>query len=206
MGSDNGTKSNTTGSMLPLILGPTMPLAIGTGLAWGLVFAMGGGAANDRIAQVGDTKWAFASAIVLGITVRAVNLIPTYWKSDVLSSDGPDGKNMRVNPFVYKTLDAATDFNVVLATNGSAGAFNRANRSLQHMVENISPLLASLYMASTIFPGITFGLTVSFGLGRIWHAVGYANGGYGAHAPGFMLSTLSMAVLEGLCMLVVLKA
>lgn len=176
-------------------------LGIGTGIAWGIYYAAGAASADAKIANVGETRWGFASSVVLGLTVRYINFIPLMWKVDALKDLE---KKHQTNPFVYKATDSNSM--VIYETEGAAGSFNRANRSLQHMGENAGPLLASMYMASTIFPFPTFVLTLLFGIGRVMHSVGYAQKGYGGHAMGFMISSFSTAIIEGLCLLVAIKA
>merc|ERR1719350_1958304 len=114
--------------------------------------------------------------------------------------------NLRANMMIYKTAGAdATAPYVILETEGPVGAYNRANRSLTHLIENSLPVILCVLLAGRVFALPTLALTAVFAAGRILHQIGYASIGYGAHAPGFFLAMLSTGVLEGLCLLVAAK-
>lgn len=108
---------------------------------------------------------------------------------------------------VYEHIgkDAAPN-KVVLVEAGELGRYNRANRSLHHFVETSLGVVLCIALASSIFPAQTFGLTCLYALGRCAHQVGYSSAkGYGAHAIGFMASTLSSEALGGLLLFAGLK-
>ena len=94
---------------------------------------------------------------------------------------------------------------VLLDSEGDAGAYNRANRSLHHMTEQIAPTLLALIGAGFCYPRAVLVLTATFSAGRCMHAIGYTKG-YGSHAPGFTLATLSASTLEGACLLIAIKS
>merc|ERR1719473_1741107 len=95
---------------------------------------------------------------------------------------------------------------VILETEGGVGAYNRANRSLTHFIENSLPVILCLALAGNIFPFPSFVLAAVFTGGRILHQLGYASPkGYGAHAPGFLLAFIATMALEGLCLFVALS-
>jgi hypothetical protein len=73
------------------------------------------------------------------------------------------------------------------------------------MVENMGAVCAGLFAAGSVFPFPTFVTTCVFSLGRIMHQIGYT-GGYGGHAPGFLLSLLASITVEGLCSVVAAKS
>lgn len=56
---------------------------------------------------------------------------------------------------------------------GDVGAYNRANRSLHHFVENASALVAGFALSSFVFPLPTFVLVSVYSLGRVLHQNGY---------------------------------
>lgn len=91
----------------------------------------------------------------------------------------------------------------VLIEEGLAGKYNRANRSLHHMVENISGFLLVLLPASLVFPFPSFVCVCVWAAGRLLHQVSYAVGGYGPHSIGFSFSMMAATVLEAFCLLVV---
>ena len=86
---------------------------------------------------------------------------------------------------------------IIMEDQGPTGAYNRANRSLTHMVENFGIFVAGLFLTGTVFPEPAFALTCVFCAGRIAHQVGYTTG-YGGHGLGFALSMLACVTMEGL--------
>jgi len=85
------------------------------------------------------------------------------------------------------------------------GAYNRANRSVHHMVENFGAFVAGMFMVGTVFPFPTFVLACIFCIGRVLHQVGYATG-YGSHGKGFLLAFIAQSTMDGLAMVVWCKA
>ena len=81
-----------------------------------------------------------------------------------------------------------------------AGGYNRSNRSLHHMVENMAGPLAALWPCALVAPKATSACVCLWSVGRVAHQVGYADG-YGKHGPGFALSLLAALCLEGICAL-----
>ena len=110
--------------------------------------------------------------------------------------------NLRANMQIYKQYgtDAAKGY-VLLETSGPVGSYNRANRSLTHLVENSIPVAMLILLSGGIFPFPTFVFTCVFGAGRVLHQVGYATIGYGAHGPGFAAASTATFVLQMLCFL-----
>ncbi|OQR94601.1 hypothetical protein ACHHYP_01095 [Achlya hypogyna] len=215
MGSDQGKKFDDNG--LPVmsdaekvpkfggvLLFTFVPLAIGLVVAF-LIYSFGATATYNKriVAVVGDDlHWACAAVVVLGRVVSFVNLYPTVHKSQIMKRDSG---NLRANMFIYKAIgkDAAPNA-VVLDDAGAVGAYNRANRSLHHMIENYASLVAGLFLASHVFPFPVFVCVCVFGVGRVMHQIGYTTG-YGGHGAGFGLSLFAQVTLEGLLALVFLK-
>ena len=79
---------------------------------------------------------------------------------------------------------------MLFENDGLMGKYNRANRSLTHMIENFASVLAGLVLSGSVFPFPTFVCTCVFGVGRILHQVGYSSG-YGNHGLGFMFAMLA---------------
>mmetsp|Transcript_27181 Transcript_27181/g.108823 ORF Transcript_27181/g.108823 Transcript_27181/m.108823 type:complete len:131 (-) Transcript_27181:947-1339(-) len=130
-------------------------------------------------------------------------MLPTMYKNGIMKLGSG---NLRANPFVYKSVgDGAGGHHVVFDDAGVVGKYNRANRSLHHMVENMGVLCAGLYMAAQVFPFPVFVTTCLFAAGRVMHSIGYTKG-YGVHALGFLTSTTATATLEGLLAFVALNA
>jgi len=115
--------------------------------------------------------------------------------------------NLRANQIFYKKLivSSVEDSSYIgMVEDGDVGAYNRANRSLHHFVENGSAIVACAALSSYIFPMPAFVLSSVYCAGRIIHQSGYANG-YGSHGVGFLLSSLSGQIIDGLNLLVALK-
>ena len=115
--------------------------------------------------------------------------------------------NLRANPFIYKMATQAEDEGsiITLDVDGAIGSYNRGNRSLHHFLENSLPFVVSLPIVGFIFPFATFILIVIFCIGRIAHQNGYANGGWGGHVIGFMISNIVQSVVMGLLIVVYMK-
>ena len=176
-------------------------LAIGTGLAKATLKldAANSGVYESKILLVKahDLQWLYLALVVLGRTVQLVNFVPTVFKNGLKG-------NIRSNPFFFQTNDHRKTM-VLFQEDGTNGMYNRANRSVQHMVESFGAFLASIGPVGYLFPKQTFGLVVGFSLGRVLHQKGYITG-YGKHAIGFLLSTLSILTMEGLALVAFLKA
>jgi len=182
-----------------------VPLAIGFAIANG-IYKYGSTPKYDKkIAGLvaDEAHWLYLAAVVFGRLVAIVNMLPMIWKERIMT--GKSG-NLRANMFVYKAIgDKAADNAIVLQDTGDLGAYNRANRSLHHMVENFGLFVVALALAGPVFPFPVFVLTCMFAVGRVMHQVGYTTG-YGGHGLGFMISQIIASnAMEGLCLLVALK-
>jgi len=174
-------------------------LGIGTGLAYGSLFLdseMGKGVRDSKLGLVEamDLKWGYLSLVLLGRTVAMLNFVPTGYKNGLKG-------NIRSNPFFFQTVGDNKSM-VLYREDGFHGKYNRANRSVQHMVENSGAFFAAVGPVGWIFPRQTFGAVLLFCAGRILHQKGYTQG-YGKHAIGFALSLLGILTVEGLALLVV---
>ena len=147
----------------------------------------------------GELGYTLIAAAVFNLTVHWVNNYPVIYKSMIMSLKGG---NLRANMQIYKQSgkDASSGY-VVLETEGAIGSYNRANRSLTHMVENSIPMAVMLVLCGSVFPFPTLALTGLFGVGRMMHQVGYATVGYGGHGLGFVISQIARCSMQGLCLL-----
>merc|ERR1712188_230445 len=140
----NDEKTEFKSNGLPVIIG----LAIATA-----VYSFGATTKYDaRISDLAsrDLHWAFLALAVVGRAVAFVNIYPMYHKSFVMK--GNSG-NLRSNPFIYKAIGSGAAPNaVVFDDEGDAGKYNRANRSMHHMVENFAVVVAGLFMVAQVFP------------------------------------------------------
>lgn len=177
-----------------------MMLGVGTALAYGSLFLDSEFDRGVRTSKLGmvqamDLKWGYLALVVLNLTVTMVNFVPTGYKNGLKG-------NLRSNPFYFQTTDDKQTM-VVYKEDGFHGKYNRANRSVQHMVENFGAFLATVGPVGWVFPKQTFGVVSMFCAGRILHQKGYTEG-YGKHAIGFVLSLMAILIVEGLALLVVL--
>jgi len=183
------------------VLSPIVMSAIGGAIAWWF-YANGNKELFDRnIARLAETEqgYTYLAAALFNLAVSWVNSYPMFYKSMVMRFLSG---NLRANMAIYKqTGKAAADGYVVLETAGPVGSYNRANRSLTHMVENSIPVALFLPLCGAVFPFPTLVLTAVFGLGRVLHQIGYASIGYGAHGPGFALADVAKFAMQMLCVL-----
>jgi len=185
-----------------------MTLALGVGIAYAIVKNGSGSTYSKRIAEIvaAEQHWAYAAAALIAATVRWLNIYPSIHKSQIMGMRGSEsiGPNLRSNPFIYKAVGEGAAPNAVIFENsGPTGSYNRANRSLHHMVENMASVLVSLALSGHLFPFPSFVCVAVWCAGRLLHQVGYTYG-YGGHGLGFAISMLAQVSLEGLVALVAL--
>lgn len=152
----------------------------------------------------GANAYACASGFVFTRLVSWLNTYPMLYKSQVMKTSSA---NLRANQLVYEQIgEGASSGKVVMVEGGACGQYNRANRSLHHAIETVMPFLLSIPIVSEIVPFTGFVLTSVFALGRVLHQIGYSTQkGYGVHAPGFLLATISTEIMGGLMLLTALK-
>jgi len=183
------------------VLGPVITSAIGSTIAW-RIYTRGNTEIYDRnIAKLAenDLGYTLLAAAVFNLAVVWVNNFPMLYKTKIMRFTSG---NLRANMQIYKQhgKNAASGY-VLLETQGLVGSYNRANRSLTHMVENSIPVAVFLVLCGTVFPFPTLVLTALFGFGRILHQFGYAAVGYGGHGLGFALAEVGRFTMQGLCLL-----
>lgn len=178
-------------------------LAIGTGLAYGLL-------SLDKSKQEiydgkiqtlrdGDLQWLYLGLVLLGRMIALLNFVPTGYKNGLKG-------NIRSNPFFFETQEGEKGSRtmVLYQEDGTNGMYNRSNRSIQHMIENSGAFFAMIGPVGFVFPKQTCALVAFFCAGRVIHQKGYSKG-YGKHALGFILSVLSITTMEGLALIAFLK-
>lgn len=171
---------------------------------------IGCGAASLILANADPSKirdapaWACASGFVFTRLVSWLNSYPLLYKSQVMRTTSA---NLRANPLVYEQIgEGASSGRVVLVESGDCGRYNRANRSLHHFVETSAPVVAAIALVSQVVPFTGFVLTCVFAAGRVLHQIGYSTQtGYGKHALGFVLASVSTEIMGGLLLLIALK-
>jgi len=181
-----------------------VPLGIGTLIALAIHKFGNTEKYDEKITAVkaAETLWVYAALVVFGRMVTFINVYPMIFKGKIMAGDSG---NIRSNPFIFKQIgDKAMENMVIFEDQGDIGAYNRANRSIHHMIENFGAFVAGLFMAGSVFPFPVFVLVCLFSAGRVMHQVGYTSG-YGSHAAGFMCATLAATTVEGLCFTVFLQ-
>ncbi|CAJ1450248.1 unnamed protein product, partial [Effrenium voratum] len=209
-GKENGLPDlDPLGSLkfLPLlILGVVVPRIIGGAVAVYIYKAGNTELYQQNIASLvkGEHGYLYAAAALFGAMVAWINQFPMLYKHMVMRLGSG---NLRANMMIYKEIGKEAPY-VVLETKGAVGAYNRANRSLGHFTENGLAFVLCLVLAGVVFPQPCLMLTASFCLGRVVHQMGYATAGYGGHAMGFLIASLSDASAQQgmLCALVALKS
>ncbi|CAD7959401.1 unnamed protein product [Amoebophrya sp. A25] len=189
-------------------------------LGIGVLLAVGALAASERYAifsgrtsnpgvaldviQKFELEYLYIALVILGRTVSWVNMYPmVVWKQRVMHMKAG---NLRANMQIFKMIgDGAGSNAIVLETEGDVGGYNRANRSLTHMVENMAAVLVLMLAVGFVYPLLACLFTTLWCFGRVSHQMGYATGGYGKHGAGFGLSAIASGALQGLCCLIVWK-
>jgi len=139
--------------------------------------------------------WAYLAVWLFSVMTFFLNFYPMVLKAK-LDLKG----NIRANMMIFKTI-GSTGPMVVLEEDGAIGAYNRANRSLFHFNEYLGSCVPCMLASGITFPLPVFVLTVVLFVGRVLHQVGYAAGGYGAHAKGFGMCMVAMLSLEALTLM-----
>lgn len=174
-----------------------------------LIYNYGSKAAYDaRIATITslDLGYLFCGVWAFSLTVNWLNIFPMFPKSQIMPGNAG---NLRANMLIYKvsTPDyVAKSPYVVMEDEGMVGEYNRANRSLHHMAENVAATLLNIGLAGYVFPFPMMILLVLFSLGRIWHQIGYSGKGYGGHGGGFGVALIASTTMEMLVFFVGLRS
>ncbi len=114
--------------------------------------------------------------------------------------------NMRANMYIYAMAgEDAMPNKIVLDEDGVIGKYNRASRSMQHMMENLITFLPCVLLGGVIAPFPVFVCCMLFGIGRFMHQTGYVQK-YGKHGAGFGVSSVAAGIAQGLMFVVYLKS
>ena len=186
MGEEEKNKGQS-GGIKALFIAPIFVQGIGLGIGCAIHFLGSKDLYEKRITQLQgyDLQWAYLSAFVFSMLVFFQNFYPMQYKSRVMRTDS---KNLRANMFIYKhAAEDSSESAVVLDEAGDAGLYNRSNRALYHFIENSSPMILSIILASFVYAVPIFVLTMIYVVGRIIYSIGYTSKGYGGHVPGFIL-------------------
>ena len=187
------------------VVGPAIFVAIGTGIGFA-IYSMGDTAKFDskiNMLYQNDLQWGYLSSFLFCYLVQHLNSYPMQYKARIMR--GKSGQ-MRSNMFIYKNAaEGSPQSRIVLSTEGDEAFYNRANRSLYHFMENSLSMVLAIILDSVVFPIPTFVLTIFFFIGRIIYTSGYTSGGYGKHAPGFIIVAIAQNTLVGLLLIAGLK-
>ena len=141
---------------------------------------------------------ALATVIIVKVVVWQ-NIYPMIYKARIMK--GNSG-NLRANMSIYRVVGSEIESggvssHVVLDDEGDVGMYNRANRSLAHLTENLVAFVLPMLLSGLFYPKHALVLTGVWAAGRYLHATGYTTK-YGSHGLGFGLSTLATVTAEGL--------
>ena len=190
-----------------LIIFRVFCIAIGCGVAYPIYRYGDQDKYDERIslAKGAGQEWSLLGLIIFMLTVDHLNRYPMKFKEQFMG--GRAGGNLRANQFMYKKATEADGEGsaIVLIQDGDIGRYNRGNRSLTHFIENSFPIIACLPLNFYLFPLPTFVLLCMYCLGRIFHQVGYANGGWGKHGLGFAISMFTSYFIMGLMIIAYIK-
>lgn len=183
---------------------------VGHALSFGIAFAiykLGSTSKYDSAAKAafnadgsGAGAYAFFSAVVWSMLTWWLNMYPLIPKARVMLAN----KQIRSNMYIYQVNSSPPSEQpqgVLLDESGDVGMYNRANRSMHHFTEWAGGVLFTSLCSINVYPFPVFILIVLLAIGRILHQNGYSTGGYGKHAPGFALATVSYLTIEKLCLI-----
>jgi len=184
-----------------VMMAPLIPTAVGVAIAVPIHMLSAPASLGAKVAIASQYELTYLLLAVFVVTkvVLWANFYPMIFKSRVMR--GNSG-NLRANMSIYRVIDDGATVgdevkHVVLDDDGDIGAYNRANRSLTHLTENLAAFVLPMIFAGAFYPQHALALSLVWALGRVLHATGYTTK-YGAHGLGFGLALLSCAVAEGL--------
>ena len=113
-----------------------------------------------------DGQWAILALIVFNFTVIYLNTHQWLYYESINFED-----NLIGNIYWYKlaTEKAGEGTAVLLDQDGDIGSYNRANRSLHHMIENCLPTILALPILFYIYPIVTITYFVIYCIARLLH-------------------------------------
>ena len=155
---------------------PIVSTLIGTGIAF-LIYRFGSKDKYDakiQAAKAFDASWLILALIIFSFVVNWLNMYPMRFKERFMG--GYSAGNLRANPLIYQfaTMRADESPVVILSDKEEVGSYNRANRSLHHLLETGIPFIMSTVVTFYLLPFPTFVILLLFCIGRILHQMGYA--------------------------------
>jgi hypothetical protein len=200
------TEAEATKLYLKLLLG-RLPV-IGQVFAWATYFLMT--LVADQKALY-DAKFAILHQYQLGYVYLAVVFLTIARKLLIINANGAraPARVDRPDQHIYKIMASDGSLkdapNVLMATTGAAGRFNRAQRAVFNMDETLPLVLANTFLAGAIFGPVVAGLAFLVAYGRVKFGKGYkvSNAGRG---KGLLIAFLTEAWIEGLVVLCTVKA
>eukprot|EP00928_Gymnodinium_smaydae_P088332 TRINITY_DN72439_c0_g1_i1.p1 TRINITY_DN72439_c0_g1~~TRINITY_DN72439_c0_g1_i1.p1 ORF type:complete len:217 (-),score=40.46 TRINITY_DN72439_c0_g1_i1:111-761(-) len=175
--------------------------AIGVGVAFA-VYSFGAKDKYDaKISLLASYElgWLYLSLFVIKLGILGINInLAVHRKTAKVNV--PDQQ-----VYTVFTGSSAPMGYVLMEKEGDIGRFNRAQRALQNLFEQLPLFLVYLLAAGFVFPFPAFVLACFFMTMRIVSAVGYTTAPAGRMA-GNMLGGLGMEALQGLVLLAGAKA
>jgi len=153
-----------------------------------------------------DKKFEFVKEYQLGYVFLALWILSVARIAVVINANAAraPARVDRPDQQVYKVMAASGPLAdapfVMMANTGPQGRFNRAQRALYNMDENLPVVLANTIAVASIFGPVVIGLVLLIAVGRIFFAVKYTES-LNARGKGFMLCMLGEKWIEGLLLL-----
>mmetsp|Transcript_22979 Transcript_22979/g.48860 ORF Transcript_22979/g.48860 Transcript_22979/m.48860 type:complete len:218 (+) Transcript_22979:88-741(+) len=175
--------------------------AIGVGIALA-IYSFGADSKYDaKISLLAgyDLGWAYLALVVIKLGVLVIN-INLGVNRKIAKVNVPDQQVYSV----YTGSSAPLGY-VLMEKEGDLGRFNRAQRALQNLFEQLPMFIAYCAAAGFVFPFPSFVLTCYFMVMRAVSAVGYTSRP-GGRMAGNMLGGIGMETLQGLVLVAGVKA
>merc|ERR1712216_358433 len=139
---DAATKSKGEALGRKMVAGLSVITAcIGLGIAYAIYTFGDTVAYSKKIALVlqFEMQYAYLAAFIFSRVVAFINVYPMIWKGRVMT--GKSG-NLRANMYIFK--EYGSEKIVALDDGPDTGRYNRANRSLTHLTENMGGLIIGM--------------------------------------------------------------
>ncbi|CAJ1386693.1 unnamed protein product [Effrenium voratum] len=134
----------------------------------------------------------------LYVAMFLVRIIFSFIQSNLADARRNTGINVP-DQHAYKVVTGSAAGSLVLMDDeGAFGRFNRAQRGVQNVWENVFPLSIEVVLTGLVFPWTVAGLLCLFALLRAKASISYAEKGRMARISGNMASNICGASIAGL--------
>jgi len=151
----------------------------------------------DTLAAL-DLGWLYLSVFALKNLAWFINAQQVQCRSEA-NIGAPD-------QYVYRVVGQTETPIVLMESDGALGRWNRAQRALQNLNENMAPLTAYAVLAAFVVPKAAFMCTITYGCCRVMYTRGYVNSSLNGTVKsgrfaGFLLQQTALAALEGVILI-----